>query len=519
MKLHRDCLSRRAFLKSGAAGSVALALPASMAWGATPKKGGTLRVGLGAGSTNDPIDPGLYESNFTVAMTHGYNGYLTQVATDGSLAPSVAESWETNEGATLWTFSIRKGVEFHDGRKVTAKDVIASLNHHRGDDTSSTAKPLLEAITDLRADGDYTVVVTLSQGNADFPFIMTDYHLPVMRANPDGTMEWKSMIGCGPYKVDNYQGGEIAELSRHENHWDKTVAHVDKVQLLVLQDPNARTTALLAGDVDAIDRVDVRTAGKLGTHPNINVHSVTGTQHYTFPMRADTSPFTDNNVRRALKFAINRQEMLDKILFGYGTVGNDIPIGSGQRFYNDQLPQTEYDPDQAKYYLKQAGLESLRVSLSAADAAYAGAVDAAVLFQNSAAETGIKIDAVREPNDGYWSEVWMKKPFVTSYFGGRPVEDMVFSIMYETGAAWNDTFWSNERFDTILNAARSETDTELRREMYYEMQDILHDQGAAIIPMFASYVFATRDTVGHEDDFSSHFDMDGYRFMERWWKV
>jgi peptide/nickel transport system substrate-binding protein len=287
--------------------------------------------------------------------------------------------------------------------------------------------------------------------------------------------------------------------------------------MLALVDTNARTTALLSGDVDAIDRVDLKTINHLKRAPGINVHSVAGNQHYTFAMSCSKEPFTDVNVRLALKHAINRQEIIDKVLQGYGVIGNDHPIGQGQRFYNGDLAQTPYDPDKAKWYLKEAGLESLKVDLSASDAAYGGAVDAAVLYQSAASAAGIEVNVIREPNDGYWSDVWMKKPFSAVYWSGRPVEDAMLATAYQSGAAWNDTFWSNARFDELLLAARAELDVDKRKQMYYEMQAIVNQDGGAIIPMFASYVFATTDKVAFGDQFGTNWDVDGERWAERWW--
>lgn len=513
-------IDRREFMRGAVSAGLTVTAAGALAeraFAATPKRGGHLNVGHAHGSTSDSTDPGHFENGFQTAMTFGYNGYLTKVDADGTVQPDLAESWDSTPDAAQWTFKIREA-EFHNGRTVTAQDVVTSLNHHRGDDSTSAAKPLVAAVTDIRADGDKTVVVTLDAGNADFPFIVTDYHMPIMQ-DDDGKMDWKSLIGCGVYKVDHYDPGRTSELSRYRNHWSNDVGFLDTVQQISLIDPNARTSALVAGNVDVIDRVDLKTAGLLGRKPGVNIHSVTGTQHYTMPMRCDTAPFTDVNVRRALKHAINRQELLDKILFGYGEVGNDIPIGSNQRFYNSELPQTEYDPDKARFYLKEAGLDSLSVDLSSAETAFAGAIDAAVLFQASAGKCGIDINVVREPNDGYWSDVWMKKPWCVSYFGGRPVEDMTFSTMYESTAAWNDSFWSNEHFDSLLVQARAELDENRRREMYYEMQAILRDEGGVIIPLFAAYVFAMNDSIGHTGNFASNWDLDGDRFMERWWKA
>lgn len=515
-------IDRRAFMTRAIATGMAVAAATTLAdtaEAATPKKGGKVVMGIGHGSTTDSKDPGLFENDFTIGLTHGYNGYLTQVAVDGSLQPSIAESWESSPDAATWTFKIRQGVEFHNGRTVTSEDVVASINHHRGEDSTSAAGPLVSAVTEIRADGPNTVVVQLDAGNADFPFVMHDYHLPVMQAKPDGKMDWESEIGCGAYKIDAYDTGVSVELSKHANHWDDSVGFLDETQMLVLHDPNARTAALISGDVDGIDRVDLKTAGLLGRKPGVNLHTVNGTQHYTFPMRGDLAPFNDNNVRQALKYAVNRQELVDKILFGYGSVGNDHPIGAGQRFFNSELEQKELDPDKAKYYLKQSGLSSLKVDLSVADAAFAGAIDAGVLMQNSAKKCGIEINVIREPSDGYWSDVWMTKGWCASYWSGRPVEDMMFATAYQSGVAWNESFWSNERFDTLLIAARAELDQEKRREMYWEMQDILANDCGSVIPMFAAYVFALNDSVGHRGVFASNWDKDGQRWMERWWRT
>lgn len=520
-KLTEGGIDRRQFMRgalaTGMAVSAATAL-ADKAQAATPKRGGRMVVGLGHGSTTDAKDPGLFENDFTISMTHGFNGYMTEVGADGSLKPSVAESWESSPDAATWTFKLRKGVEFQDGRSVTANDVVASINHHRGEDSSSAAKPLVEAVTDIKTDGDDTVIVALNAGNADFPFVLSDYHIPIMPAKDDGKMDFESLVGCGAYRMTSWKPGVSAEFEKFENYWDSEAGFFDETQILALIDANARTSALVSGDVDCIDRVDLKTAGLLGRKPGVNMHTVAGNQHYTFPMRGDLAPWNDNNVRQALKYGVDRQELVDKILFGYGSVGNDHPIGSGQRFYNTELEQKSLDPDKAKYYLKQAGLDSLKVDMHVADSAFAGAVDAGVLYQNSAAKCGIEINVVREPNDGYWSDVWMNKGWCASYWGGRPVEDMMFATAYLTGVAWNEAFWSNARFDELLYAARAELDQDKRREMYWEMQDICANDCSTVIPMFAAYVFATNDSVGHPDTFATNWDKDGHRWMERWWK-
>ena len=508
-------LDRRGFLKTTAATAAMAALPMGGAM-AAPKRGGHLRVGLGNGQTTDTLNPGTYSNSFTACLSYSVYGHLTEVAADGSLKPELAESWEASADASEWRLKIRKGVTFHSGKALTTEDVIASINFHRGENSTSAAGPIVAPIKDIKAEGGDTVVFTLDGGNADFPFILSDYHLVICPAKGD-SIDWESGDGCGSYVLKEFKAGVSMALERNPNHWRDDVGFFDSAEVLALLDQNARTTALVSGDVDVIDKLDLKTVALLARKPDIQINSVAGNQHFTFAMDTRQAPFSDNNVRQALKYAINRQELVDKILFGYGSVGNDHPIGRGQRFFNKDLAQKAYDPDKAKWYLKQSGLDSVDVELSAADAAFAGAVDAAVLYQNSAKEAGINIKPVREPNDGYWSDVWMKKPFCAVYWSGRPVEDQMFSTAYKCGAAWNDSFWCNDRFEELLVKARSELDEDKRRAMYYEMQDIVSNQGGVVIPMFANYVFGNSTKVAHPDQLSSHWDVDGMRFMERWW--
>lgn len=517
-KAENQGFNRRSFLKTAAVAGVATGFGTTIMPDAAraQKRGGSFRAALGHGATTDTLNPGSWENDFVNGQSYAYCGHLTGFTRDGSLEPQVAESWEATPDAAQWRFKVRSGVTFHSGKSVTPQDVIASINFHRGEDSTSAAKPLLSSIANISADGD-TVVFELNSGSADFPTTFTDFHLPILPATSETTIDWQSGDGCGPYKLEEFEAGVRAKYVRNENDWDSGRGFFQDIEVLSVVDANARTTALVSGDVHMVDKIDLKTVGLLSRDRAVAIHSVSGNQHYTFAMSTDKGQFTDANVRRALKYAVNRQELVDKILFGYGSLGNDHPIGRGQRFYNDEMPQTEYDPDKAKFYLKEAGLDSLSVELAAADAAFGGAVDAAVLFQNSAASAGIDIQVKRAPNDGYWSDVWMQHPFSAVYWGGRPVEDAMFSTAYAAGAAWNDTFWENERFNELLVAARAELDEAKRREMYFEMQVILNEDGGAIIPMFANYVFATNgdiDTGG--DTFSSHWDKDGHRWFERW---
>ncbi len=516
----RGDISRRRFMEGALALGMTVAGATSLvstAMAATPKKGGLFRLGLAGASTTDSLDPATYISTFTqIGMTNAVHNNLTEVAQDGSLIPELAESWDASDDARVWTFKLRKDVEFHNGKSLEAADVVTSVNHHRGEDSKSAAKPLLTDLVELKADGTNTVVFELKGGNADFPFVMNDYHIPILPSK-DGTIMWEDGIGTGGYTLVSHDPGVKMRLKRNPNYWKEGRAHFDEVELLGISDSTARQNALLSGEIDAMNHADLKTVHLLEKQSGIVIEEVTGTQHYTIPMNSTVAPFDNNDVRMALKLAIDREALVATILRGHGRVANDHPIAPPNRYYAADLEQRVYDPDKAKHHLKKAGMDSLKVSLSAADTAFAGAVDTAILYKEHAAKAGIEIDVVREPNDGYWTDVWMKKPWSMSYWGGRPTEDWMFSIGYAKGGAWNESFWDNDRFNELLLVARAELDSDKRRGMYHEMQQIVRDDGGSVIPMYANFVDARSEKVAHGEQVANNWELDGWKLLERWW--
>ncbi|MCA3441700.1 MAG: ABC transporter substrate-binding protein, partial [Rhodobacter sp.] len=315
-------MTRRGLLKGGVALTAAgLILPAHMGLAQTePKKGGVFRVGIGHGSSTDGYDPGLWDQLFVQTFAAARHNYLIEIAADGNLVPEIAESWDSADGAT-WVFRIRQGVTFHSGKALTPDDVVASLNHHRGEASTSAVKPYFDPVTDIKVDGQ-NVVVTLNAPNADFPYLMSDYHLPVMPGT-DGKIDPTSTDGCGGYVVESYEPGVQATLNRNPNYWKPDRAHFDQIVLLTILDPAARLNALMTSEVDTIDQVDPASISLLESRGVAKILSISGNAHYCFPMDARAAPFTDNNVRMALKYAFDRQELVDKILAGHGSVAND----------------------------------------------------------------------------------------------------------------------------------------------------------------------------------------------------
>lgn len=509
----RQFISRAAAL--GATAAIAPALLSSPAEASTPKTGGRLIIGATGGSTTDSMDPASLTSNMNQNLNWQIRNNLVEIDHNLEPIPELAESWGASPDAKVWTFKLRKGVEFHNGKTMTAEDVIYSINHHRGEQSKSAAKAYLKNIKDIRTNGKYEIIFELSGGSADFPFIMGDYHLTICPAGTKGR-EWEQGVGTGAYMLENWEPGVRAFAKRNPNYWKEGRGHFNEVETLSITDTNARTNALKTGQINYMDRVELKTVHLMKRMPGINVTATTGTAHYTMPMLVDRKPYNDNNVRMALKLAVDREELLGQILRGYGELGNDHPIAPVNRYFAKDLEQRKYDPDKANFYMKKAGMLDHTFNLHAADAAFAGAVDAAILVKEQAKKAGININVVREPSDGYWSNVWIKKEWCMCYWGGRPTEDMMFSVAYASGAPWNDTHWENKRFNELLVAARAELDTDKRAKMYAEMQEICRNDSGTILPMYNQMVEATSSKLAH-GPISGHMAMDGMRNAERWW--
>lgn len=509
-------MSRREFLGRAAALGVSAAaantMMASAVRAAGPQKGGTIRMGLQGGSTTDSLDPALATNQVALMVIRLWGEPLVELADDGGLVGKVAESFEGSADAGTWTFKIRKGITFSNGKPVTAEDVVESLDRHSGEDTKSGALGIMRGIKAMRTEGDDTVVIELESPNADLPYLMADYHLIIQPGGGKDAPD--AAIGTGPYILKEAEMGVRFVAEKNPNYWGD-LGHADTLELLVINDNTARVAALQSGQVDMIDRVPPRTAGLVARAPNITVHQTSGPGHYVFIMHCDTAPFDNNDLRLALKYGINRQEMVDKILFGYGSVGNDTPINASYPLYTE-FEQREYDPDKARFHLQKSGHDG-PILLRTSDNSFPGAPDAAALFQQSCAGAGITLEIKREPNDGYWSEVWNKQPFCTSYWGGRPTQDQMFTTAYLSTADWNDTRFKNERFDQLLMAARAELDTAKRKQMYADMGAILRDEGGLICPMFNDFVDATSNRIaGWQDSVKGFALMNSYAPHRMW---
>jgi peptide/nickel transport system substrate-binding protein len=389
--------------------------------------------------------------------------------------------------------------------------VVFSLNRHRGPNSKSGAAGQMAIIEDIKATDPYEVTISLKEANVDLPYLMSDYHLIIQ---PEGD-KGDSGIGTGPYVIEKADPGVRYQSKRNPNYFKTDRAWFDSVETLVINDGTARIAALSSGRAHLINNVDPKTVGALKSSPNLKIVNTAGRAFYYFPMFCDRPPFNNPDLRLALKYAIDREQMVKQILFGYGSVGNDNPINKTYPLFSDTIPQTSYDPDKAKFHFQKAGYSG-PIVVHTADAAFPGAVDACALFQQSAQNCGIALTIRRDPSDGYWDNVWMKETFCASYWGGRPTQDQMLSIAFKSDATWNDSKWFNPAFDKLLAAARSELDNSKRKQLYHDAVLMVHDDAGHITPMFNDFIAGMSSKMqGYVSD--PTLELSGARAMERCW--
>ncbi|MCL4069169.1 ABC transporter substrate-binding protein [Pseudomonas sp. GX19020] len=512
-------MNRREFIGRTTAMGVSAALASALftkAAQAEAKKGGTIRVGLAGGESTNTLDPALAASVVPQVGNAQWGEQLVDMNPDGTIDFRIGEEASSSPDSKVWTFKIRQGLTFSNGAPVTTEDVLATFKRHTDEQAQSGALGIVKGITDMKAEGD-KLTLTLDAGSADLPYLLTDYHLIIQ---PGGGYDNPNAgIGAGPYILETFEPGVRYVLQKNPNYWDPNMGHADTVEILSINDNTARTAALQSGQVHMMNRIDPKIAQLLAGAPGVEVRRAIGRGHYVFIMHVDTAPFDNNDLRTALKLAVKRDEMVEKVLGGLGSVGNDFPINAAYPLFDDSIPQREYDAAAAKAAYDKSGHDGSPIILRTAPGAFPGAVDAANLFAASAQAAGIPLQIQLEPDDGYWTNVWNVQPFCASYWGGRPVQDQMYSTAYLSTAEWNDTRFKNAKFDELLLAARAELDETKRKADYSEMAHIVRDEGGLILPMFNEFVAGIRSNEigGWVDD--PNAEMMNYRAPSKCWLV
>lgn len=477
-----------------------------------PKKGGKIRVAGFGSSTADTLDPAKqsYSTDYC-RCTMFYNG-LTEL--DDHLNPklALAESIE-HEKATVWTIKLRKGVQFHDGKELTSEDVVFSLKRHHDPATGSKAKALADQMKDIEAAGTHEVKITLTGPNADLPVILGTYHFLIAKA---GTTDFTKGIGTGPFRCKEFTPGVRSVAVRNQNYWKQEGGpYLDEIEFFGIPDVGARVNALLAGDVQFIGNVNPSSTKLILASKGYSILETKSGNYTDLVIRGDSAPGNNSDFVLGMKHLFNRDIIKRNIFQGYAEIANDQPVPPLNRYYAADIPQRAYDPEKAKFHLNKAGVLGSTIPLVTSPAA-AASVEMGLVLQQAAQAVGLKIDLKQVPADGYWSNYWMKVPMGYGNINARPTADILFTLFFQSNAAWNESAWKNEKFDQLLVAARAETDEAKRKQMYTDMQVLIHENSGIGIPVFINSLDAHTEKLRGLRPMGTG-GMMGYAFAEHVW--
>lgn len=431
-------------------------------------------------------------------------------------ARGVAESWEVSEDGTVWTFNLRKGVKFHDGKEMTSRDVKFSFDRLRDPDVGAPTVSVYANITDIAAPDDYTVVFTLAQQNPDFLLDLFDFHAKIVDA--DATDFQTSWNGTGPFIVERYVPEDRIVYTRNPNYWmvddeGTQLPYLDGIEYLFMADQSAQVEALRGGQVDYILALPAEFVPSLEENADITVYRKASNYHYPIRMRSDQGPAADNRVREALKLGTDRQAILEGAIGGLGVTGRDTPIGPAFSNYYLDVPELERDVEKAKQLLAEAGYaDGLDITLHTQQTSPVPAI--ATIWKEQMAEIGVNVEIQLVSSEIYYGDdVWLEVDFGITDWGPRPYPQPYLDLSYVTGALWNETHWSNAELDALAAEAAKEMDEEKRTELYQEIQQVFIDEGPIIVPFFIDNIYAARSNVkGVVPHFGMSLDMRMFYF-------
>ncbi|MEM7535350.1 MAG: ABC transporter substrate-binding protein [Chloroflexota bacterium] len=426
---------------------------------------------FGLATTLDPHNPNRF-------LMYTLMGFETLVAKepDGTLIPALAESWTPNEDASEWVFNLREGVMFHDGSEMMASDVAYSLLRLLDPEVNSPLLATFAIVQDVQATGDHEVTVSLDPPNVDLPELLTAYQAAIMRENGGETVA-EDGIGTGPLMLESLDIAGVTEVVSHDDYWDG-LPGVASASIIAISDSEARVQAMLSGQIEYLV-VSPDQLLLFEGNDGVTIQDIPGGAWQAMVMRTDTPPFDDPRVRKAIRVAADREEIVAQALNGRGIVTCDHPVWTGDVYRADiDCPQ---DIELAKSLLAEAGYPDgieIDIYTSPLAAEWPAMLET---YQAQAAEAGITLNIVQTPSDGFWSEVWMTESFATTSWGERSAAQ-ILPEAYRGGASWNETYYNNSEFDELLDAAASEVDDEARIAIYHQLQNILWEDGGSLVP-------------------------------------
>jgi peptide/nickel transport system substrate-binding protein len=448
--------------------------------GAKPKRGGNLRVAILGGSSSDHLDAHVTVTQpDNIRVMALYNG-LVRISPEGRVVHDLADEITPNADATMWTIRLKPGVTFHDGKPLTATDVLYTYSRITDPKSPGNGAVGLKPLDLKRSRAIDATTLELHMHTPYASFLDQIAPLYVYGIVPVGYDPAKP-VGTGPFKFKSFTPGQQSVFARNPDYFKSGRPYLDELTIIdTFATDTAAYDALQGGQVDAFGAAALTLGAQAQNSQAIKPLVSKVGQWTPFTMRVDRPPFDDVRVRQAFRFIIDRQQLIDQSLSGFGTVGNDI-FAVWDPAYDSSLKRDQ-DIEQAKSLLKQAGHDGLSVELVTAPFA-PGVVEAAQVIAQQAKSAGVTIQPRQVPVGTFYGPEYLSWTFAQDFWTYAPYLSQVSQGSLPT-SSYNETHWNNQRYIDLYNQANATVDEAKRIDIVREMQQIDFNEGGYIIAAY-----------------------------------
>ncbi|MGH6860644.1 MAG: ABC transporter substrate-binding protein [Phyllobacterium sp.] len=450
---------------------------------------------LAISETLSQLDP----HKATIASEYIYNNLvfngLVRMNEDLKTEPDLASSWSLNDDLTVWTFQLRKGVKFHNGREMKSADVVATIKRIQDPATTSRSRTNMQIVTDVKALDDYTVEFKLASPYSSFAELLTDRQIKIVPQESFDQLS-KAPVGTGAFVFASYVPGDRLILKRNDAYFEEGLPKLFGVEMRAIREPSVQIAALRSGEIDAIFDLLPESITELKSETQLRVETVaTGTWDGAILNNA-TSPFSDVRVRQALHLAVDKRDVIELSLFGLGSPTHS-PIPSSHAFFASDIGFSKADPEAARSLLREAGHPngiSIPIVVRSDAPAYQRL---AVTLQQLAQPGGFNFSVQQVPYARFSADFAAKAPIVIDGYFSRPSVDTSTYPFFHSKGLSNSYAWlyNNPKVDEILTNARSEADMAKQKDLYIAFQKELHENPAGFIAYNKNFSCAYRSAV------------------------
>jgi peptide/nickel transport system substrate-binding protein len=469
----------------------------------TPKKGGTLTIAAQTPAT--AINPLIVDDGGGLCMLAQTGEFLTfDNNIKLQLEPMLAQSWTHNADGSVWTFTLRPNVTFHDGKPFTADDVVYTFSQLSDPKNSSNALSTFTGVlspSGIRAVDSHTVAFHLEAPNGNFPYLVSsdNYNAVIVPKGTDFGKWQASFVGTGPFKLKSYSQNVGAAFVANPNYWGPK-PYLDGTNFKFYQSQPPQILALQGGDVDAIAQFTPSGAEAILNNSQYTIIKLQASNHRELSMRTDQAPFTDPRVRQAIALTLNRPAMVQALLHGLGTVANDNPFAPMFKSTNPTVPQRVQDVAKAKQLMAAAGhAKGFNVTL-AADI-YEEVGQLAQVIKAATVPIGVNINLKVESQTAYYGKAvfgnsdWLDSTMSLVNYGDRGVPNVFLNAPLTTKGSWNAAHFHDPAYDKLFAQYTAALDLPTQKKLAGEIETLLLEQTPLIIPYWIDGLTATTTSV------------------------